>query len=315
MAESGGRAVERKLTLPVDADRATMIGVKPLFSGRSLGEGENASFDVVAGRARRQDAGRAAGLRYELLKIETRYQWYRRDGRWEYEPVKSTRRVADGQIDVARRQAGPHLGCRCSGAAIASKSRAPTPTARSPRSRSTPASTPRRAPTRRTCSRSRSTSRSTSRATRMTVAVTARTAGRVTLNVVGDRLLATVTQDVQAGHRAHHACRSATTGAPAPMWSRRLRRPLDAQAQRMPGRAIGVQWFSIDRKARTLALDMTLPQLHAAEHARCACRSRSTGSPPARRRASSSPRSMSAFSISPTTSRRRRTTIISASAG
>ena len=29
----------------------------------------------------------------------------------------------------------------------------------------------------------------------------------------------------------------------------------------MPGRAIGVQWFSIDRKARTLALDMKLPAL------------------------------------------------------
>ena len=40
-----------------------------------------------------------------------------------------------------------------------------------------------------------------------------------------------------------------------------LRRPLDAQAQRMPGRAIGVQWFSIDRKAHTLALDMKLPPL------------------------------------------------------
>ena len=31
-----------------------------------------------------------------------------------------------------------------------------------------------------------------------------------------------------------------------------LRRPLDARAERMPGRAIGVQWFSINRKARTL---------------------------------------------------------------
>ena len=38
-----------------------------------------------------------------------------------------------------------------------------------------------------------------------------------------------------------------------------LRRPLDAAAKRMPGRAIGVQWFSIDRKARTLALDLELP--------------------------------------------------------
>ena len=36
----------------------------------------------------------ATGLRYELLRVERRYQYYRRDGRWEYEPVKSTRRTA-----------------------------------------------------------------------------------------------------------------------------------------------------------------------------------------------------------------------------
>ncbi len=34
-----------------------------------------------------------------------------------------------------------------------------------------------------------------------------------------------------------------------------LRRPLDAPAQRMPGRAIGVQWFGIDRAAHTLPVD------------------------------------------------------------
>ena len=46
MAESGGRAVERKLTLPVTPD-APMIGIKPMFSGRSLADGANADFDVV----------------------------------------------------------------------------------------------------------------------------------------------------------------------------------------------------------------------------------------------------------------------------
>src|SRR5262249_35460822 len=40
-----------------------------------------------------------------------------------------------------------------------------------------------------------------------------------------------------------------------------LRRPLDTRAERMPGRAIGVQWFGVGRQARTLAVDMTLPQL------------------------------------------------------
>ncbi len=40
-----------------------------------------------------------------------------------------------------------------------------------------------------------------------------------------------------------------------------LRRPLDAAAGRMPGRAIGVQWFSVNRKARTLAVNLDLPTL------------------------------------------------------
>ena len=45
MAEAGGRAVERKLVLPV-APAAPMIGVKPLFAETSP-EGDKAAFDVV----------------------------------------------------------------------------------------------------------------------------------------------------------------------------------------------------------------------------------------------------------------------------
>src|SRR5262249_45260421 len=77
-AEAGGRAVERKLTLPVIAS-GPMIGIKPLFSGRSLGEGESATFDVVFAAPDGASLARK-GLRYELLKVETKYQWYRRDG-------------------------------------------------------------------------------------------------------------------------------------------------------------------------------------------------------------------------------------------
>src|SRR5207248_8535129 len=55
-----------------------------------------------------------------------------------------------------------------------------------------------------------------------------------------------------------------TTG---PDWGSRayvaptLRRPLAEVASRMPSRAIGPQWFSVDRKARTLAFEMPLPSL------------------------------------------------------
>src|SRR4029077_12713137 len=104
LVESGGRAVERNLTLPI-VPTTTMIGVKPLFSGKSLGEGESGGFAaILAAPDGRQLA--AAGLRYELLKIERRYQYYRRDGRWEYEPVKSTQRIADGRLDVAADRPG-----------------------------------------------------------------------------------------------------------------------------------------------------------------------------------------------------------------
>src|SRR5258707_4575492 len=99
MAEAGGRSVERKLVLPV-APAAAMIGVKPLFADKSVAEGDKAGFDVVFvapdGKQRARD-----GLRYELLKIESRYQWYRQNSSWEYEPVKSTTRVADGNLTIA----------------------------------------------------------------------------------------------------------------------------------------------------------------------------------------------------------------------
>ncbi|MEI8277481.1 MAG: MG2 domain-containing protein, partial [Hyphomicrobiales bacterium] len=88
MAESGGRAVERKLTLPVMTD-GHMIGVKPAFSSRSLADGANADFDVVVAAADGATLERK-GLKYELLKVETSYQWYRQNGNWEFEPVKRT---------------------------------------------------------------------------------------------------------------------------------------------------------------------------------------------------------------------------------
>ena len=99
MAESGGRAVERKLTLPV-APEAAMIGVKPAFSGRSLADGANADFDVVMAAPDGKMLAQS-GLRYDLLRVETSYQWYRQNGNWEYEPVKRTERVANGTVDVA----------------------------------------------------------------------------------------------------------------------------------------------------------------------------------------------------------------------
>ena len=257
MAETGGRAVERSLTLPVTAT-ANMIGVKPLFSGKSLGEGENATFDVAMVTPEGKTIAKG-GLRYELLKIETRYQWYRQSDRWEYEPVKKTQRVADGQLDVAPDKPGrialPVTFGRYRLEVSTNEPDGPVTsvafdagyfaeaTADTPDLLEIALDKPEY--------RAGDT---------LNVAVTARTAGKVTLAVIADRLITTETRDVQAGAATIPLKVGADWGTGAYVVAT-LRRPLDAQAQRMPGRAIGVQWFAIDRATRTLTMDMPLPEL------------------------------------------------------
>src|SRR5258708_19442646 len=92
----------------------------------------------------------------------------------------------------------------------------------------------------------------------MTGAFPARADGRLTINVFTDRLVASQSQDIKPGPARVSMTVGRDWGTGAYMVAT-LRRPLDAPAQRMPGRAIGVQWFSIDRAARTLALDMKMP--------------------------------------------------------
>lgn len=257
MAEPGGRAVERNITLPI-VPTAPMIGVKPLFSGKSLGEGETATFDVAMISTDGKMLDRR-GLRYELVKLESRYQWYRQNGRWEYEPVKSTRRMADGRVDAATDKPGriavPVQWGRYRLEVATDDPSGPTTsvtfdagfyseaTADTPDLLEIALDKPEYKP-----------------GEGMTVAVTARTAGKVTLAVISDRLITTTTTDVQAGTARLPLTVGQDWGSGAYVVAT-LRRPLDTQAQRMPGRSIGVQWFAIDRKAKTLALDMRLPDL------------------------------------------------------
>ena len=257
MAEAGGRAIERRLTLPVTPG-AAMIGVKPLFAGASLGEAADAAFDVVVVAPDATTLARN-GLRYELLRVDTRYQWYRQDGSWNYEPVKQTKRVADGTVDVAPGTPGRisvpvtwgryRLEVSSPDGTIATtvfgfdsgfyaESSADTPDLLE-----TALDKPEYSP-----------------GDTMVVAVTARTAGKVMLNIIADRLVTTVSQDVQPGTNQIRVPVGRDWGNGGYAVATLLR-PLDVAAQRMPGRAIGVQWFSIDRKAKTLAVNLDLPAL------------------------------------------------------
>ncbi|TNM60952.1 alpha-2-macroglobulin family protein [Aliirhizobium smilacinae] len=97
MQETGGRAIERNLSLPVKAD-GLRIGIKPEFSG-DLPEGAVSNFNVIL-----VDAAGAKqalkGLPWKLVKVEQDYQWYREGTSWRYEPITRTKQVANGTVDV-----------------------------------------------------------------------------------------------------------------------------------------------------------------------------------------------------------------------
>ena len=257
MVETGGRAVERKLTIPV-APADEMIGVKPLFADRNVAEGDPANFDVVYVAPDGKSLPRS-DLKYELLKMESRYQWYRQGSSWDYEPVKSTRRVADGDVIVAadkpaRITVSPQPG-RYRLDVKTGDYDGPVTSVQfdvgwySDGS----ADTPDLLET--SIDRPEYKSGDT-----MVVSVNARSAGKLTINVLGDRLLTTQSVDIKEGQNKVNLTVGKDWGTGAYVVAT-LRRPLDAAAQRMPGRAIGLKWFGIDKTERTLKVSLTPPAL------------------------------------------------------
>ncbi|MGA7804274.1 alpha-2-macroglobulin family protein, partial [Bradyrhizobium sp.] len=253
MAETGGRAVERKLVLPV-APAAAEIGVKPRFGTNSVAEGDKAQFDIVFvspdGKTLARD-----GLHYELMKLESRYQWYRENAVWDYEPVKSTTRVADGDLTVAAdKPTEITLTPQAGRYRLDVKSSEPDGPITSVQFdvgwySDGSADTPDLLET--SIDQPQYQSGDT-----MLVTVNARTAGRLTVNVLGDRLLTTQSLDVKQGASRVRIPVGKDWGTGAYVMAT-LRRPLDVAASRMPGRAIGLKWFGIDKQARTLAVNLS----------------------------------------------------------
>lgn len=100
LREPGGRSIERSVTIPVASTRSR-LGVKPLFKTDELGEdGARATFEVIHLDAenKRSAVGKAD---WQLLRLETSWQWYSRDGSWSYDAVTFTRKVASGTVAIA----------------------------------------------------------------------------------------------------------------------------------------------------------------------------------------------------------------------
>jgi uncharacterized protein YfaS (alpha-2-macroglobulin family) len=97
VSEGSGRPVERRLTRRLTPAGA-LIGVKPRFDS-VVPEGTEAGFDVIG--IGPDEALAPMRVKWTLSRVHTRYQWYRLYGSWNWEPVTTRSRVAEGEAMMA----------------------------------------------------------------------------------------------------------------------------------------------------------------------------------------------------------------------
>ena len=255
VAETGGRAVERSVTLPI-LPKGPVVAVRKNFDGK-LGEGMQAAFDVVLADPK---GARLAGrnVAWSLYKVEQRYQWYNSDGRWSYESVKRARRVADGRLDVAAQAparisapvewgtyrldvSAADLGATAQTSLTFNVGWSGDQTADAPDLLDM------------TLDKAGYRAGET-----MRLRLNPRFKGKATLAVVSDRVHDVRVVDVAASGTDVEVPVRAEWG-PGAYIVALAHRPLDQAARRMPGRSLGTAWFEIDRDARTLSVNLNAP--------------------------------------------------------
>ena len=254
VGEPGGRAVERSTTLPI-LPKGPVLGVRKNF-GKDLAEGATATFDVVLAAP---DGTRLPhpSVVWNLYKVERRYQWFNQEGRWGFEPVKSTRRVADGRVDVAAdapaRIASPvewgfyRLDVTAPGLETAQTSVSFTVGWSGDETADVPDLL------------DVALDKDAYRPGETIVArLSPRFSGKATIALVSDKVHDVRVVDVAADGTSVSIPVKAEWGAGAYLVAM-AHRPLDEVARRMPGRSLGLTWFEIDRAARALTVTVKAP--------------------------------------------------------
>ncbi|WP_298967050.1 alpha-2-macroglobulin [uncultured Methylobacterium sp.] len=251
VGEPGGRAVQRSVTLPI-LPAGPVVAIKKTFA--DLREGASAGFEVVAAQPDGTRLDRP-GATWTVMRVERTYQWYRADGRWSFEPVKTTRKVADGRLDLSAgapaRFAVPvglgsyRLEVQAPGAEAASVGFSVgwggSESADAPDLLDL------------TLDKAAFAAGDTLRAQ-----IKSRFAGTATVAVVSDRVHEVRTLDLPAAGTTVEIPVRAEWGAGAYLVATAYR-PLDQAAKRLPGRALGLAWFAVDRAARSLDVALDAP--------------------------------------------------------
>jgi alpha-2-macroglobulin len=256
LRESGGRTIERTVSLPVDL-RSPRIGIKPLFAGNQVQEGEPARFEAIVLGADGKTAA-SKDLKWQLMQLDQRWQWYSRDGSWAFEPVVQTRRVAAGTVDAGadapakietkvdwgryRLEVSASDGSGLVSSLVFNGGYWADESADSPEALDVALDKP--------SYRAGETAR---------VKVTSRTGGRALIAVLNGGLASTQEVDLPAGGR-EVPLRVSEDWNPGAYVTVMLYRPLDEKAKRMPGRALGLRWLAVDQAPRTLKVGLELPE-------------------------------------------------------
>ena len=254
VAEPGGRTVERVVTLPIRA-KSTLIGVKKDFDD-SLGDGEAATFEAIAVAP---DGSRIArkGVEWSLYKLDNDYQWYNSDGHWTYEPVKSSRRIAQGTVDIDA-DAAAKISANVSWGKHRLDIKSPDGDQTSITfdvgwGGSASADTPDNAVV--TLDKA-----SYAAGEEAKLRIASHYVGKAAVVVVGDKVDRFIETDLKEGDNVVPSKVESDWG-PGAYAIAITHRPLDVAAKRMPGRAIGLAWFGIDEGTRKLDLSLGAPDM------------------------------------------------------
>ncbi|MBX3548415.1 MAG: alpha-2-macroglobulin family protein [Xanthobacteraceae bacterium] len=255
MNEAGGRAIERRIVIPI-ASAAPAVGIRPQFKGL-VGEGEKALFDVVLVNPDGKLAARK-NMKWTIYRVETRYQWYRVSGSWDYEPVRQTRKIAEGKLDASAEKPVtisadvPYGRYRLEVTSSEPNGPAGSYAFDSGFYGETSADTPDRLEM--SIDKAEYNEGDT-----LTVSISPRIDGAATVMVVGDKVHAV--QQTQVGAAGGKVTfRVGADWGPGAYVVAFHHRPLDVQKSRMPSRAIGVAWFGVGRAAKTLGVKLELPK-------------------------------------------------------
>lgn len=255
LVEAGGRYVERDLELPVALD-GPRIGIKSAFDG-GVDEGGPAAFSIISVGGDGKRIG-ASGLTWTLSKVNRRYQWYRLDGRWSFEPITTSQRVAGGELETTAASPATlslpvewgeyRLDIKGSGALQ-------TATSVSFNAGWYSADATSDTPDYLDVGLDKSSYRPGEVAK---LRLKPQMAGIAVVNVVAGGLLASQSVEVSAAETEIEIPVSDDWGAGAYITAS-LYRPMDIDQKRMPSRSVGLSWLQIDPGDRTIDVDVSAP--------------------------------------------------------